>query len=117
MQFFGVSGLANVVLVEVLAKQKALQTITALAHFYNTVIWSDNESESDATEVVLQELTVDDYMEELLAEWGMDWQKVLKLGMQHMQAQPQQAGAKRAGNTSSRGGNKKTRGAREEESE
>lgn len=62
-------------------------------------------------------MTVDDYMEALLAEWGMEWQRVLKLGMQHMQAQPQQAGAKRAGDASSRGEKKKTRGGREEEAD
>ncbi|KAL8896777.1 MAG: hypothetical protein Q9207_007540 [Kuettlingeria erythrocarpa] len=92
------------------AMQKALDTINELAKFYDIVIWSDHESESDATEVILQGWSVDEYMEALLAEWGMDWHKVLKLGMQHMQAQPQQAGAKRAGDTSSRGETKKTRG-------
>ena len=117
MQFIGVTGFANVLFIEAQAKQKALHTISELANFYNIVIWSDEESESDATEVVLQELTVDDYMEALLAEWGMDWQKVLKLGMQHMQAQPQQAGVKRAGEANSRGEKKKTRGGREEESD
>lgn len=89
--------------------------INQLAKFYNIVICSDEESESDATEVMLQDLTVDEYMEALLAEWGIDWQKVLKLGIQHMQAQLQQAGTKRAGVTSSRGEKKKTRGGREEE--
>ena len=93
--------------------QKALHTISELANFYSITIWSDDESESDATEVLLQEMTVDDYMEALLAEWGMDWQRVLKLGMQHMQAQPQQAGAKRAGDASTKGEMKKTRGDRE----
>lgn len=101
--------------VEAQAKQKALHTISELANFYSVTIWSDEESESDATEVLLQEMTVDDYMEALLDEWGMDWQRVLKLGMQHMQAQPQQAGAKRLGDASSRGEKKKTRGGREEE--
>ena len=62
-------------------------------------------------------MTVDDYMEALLDEWGMDWQKVVKLGMQCMQAQPSQVGAKRAGDVSSRGEVKKTRGGREREAE
>ena len=75
---------------------------------------SDDESESDATELLLQELTVDDYMEALLDDWGMDWQKVLKLGEQHMQAQRQLAGVKRAGDANIRGGNKKNRGGGEE---
>ena len=106
---------ADILFIEAQAKQKALHTISELANFYKIIIWSDEESESDATEVMVQETTVDDYMEALLAEWGMDWQKVLKIGMQHMQAQPQQAGAKRAGDASSRGEEKKTRGGREEE--
>jgi len=112
-----VTTLANIVFIEAHAKWKAIHTINELAKFYNIVIWSDEESESDATEVMLQELTVDEYMEALLVEWGLDWQKVLKLGMQHMQAQPQQAGAKRAGDTSSREAKKKTRGGREEEAD
>ena len=117
MQFIGVTGLANVFCIEAQAKQKALHTIGELAKFYDIVLWSDDESESDATEVVLQELTVDEYMEALLAEWGMDWQKVLRLGMQHMQAQPQQAGVKRVGDANSREEKKKTRGEWEEESD
>ena len=117
IQSVGGTSLANVFLTEAQAKQKALHTIRELAKYYNVVIWSDDESESDATEVMVQELTVDDYMEALLDEWGMDWQKVLKLGMQHMQAQPQQqAGVKRAGDANSRGEKKKTR-ARGEESD
>ena len=107
--------LANTVSIEARAKQKALDTINELAKFYNVVIWSDEESESDATELELQEFTVDEYMDALLAEWGMDWQKVLKLGMQHMQVQPRYAGAKRAGVESSGGEKKKTREGREEE--
>ena len=115
MQFISVTGLANVFFIEAQAMHRALHTISELANFYDVVIWSDEDSESDATEVMLQELTVDDYMEALLAEWGMDWQKVLKLGMQHMQAQPQQAGVKRAGDANSRGEKKKTREGGEEE--
>lgn len=117
IQLISVTSLANVLFIEAQAKQKALHTISELAKFYNIILWSDDESESDATQVVLQELTVDDYMEALLDEWGMDWQKVLKLGMQHTQAQPQQAGVKRAGDANSRGEKKKTRGGREEESD
>ena len=106
--------LANVVFTEEYARQKALRTIRELAKFYNVAILSDEESESDATDVVLDELTVDEYMEALLDEWGLDWQKVLKLGMQLLQTQPQQAGAKRAGDTSSKEAKKKTKGGGEE---
>ena len=108
---FVFTGLANIFFTEGLAKQRALNTISELAKFYDVVLWSDEESESDATEVVLQDVNVDDYMEALLAEWGMDWQRVLKLGIQHMQAQSQQAGVKRPGDASS-GGEEKTRGSR-----
>ena len=87
------SDLVNII-IKAQTKQKALSTINDLASFHNIVIWSDEESESDTTEIILQKLTVDDYMKTLLTEWRMDWQKVLKLGIQHMQAQPQQIEAK-----------------------
>ncbi|KAL9124215.1 MAG: hypothetical protein Q9217_006434 [Psora testacea] len=99
------------------AKRRALNTIETLANFHNVVLCSDEESESDATEVILQDWTVDDYMQALLYEWGMDWQKVLGIAEQHVQAQPQQAGAKRAGDASNRGEKKKIRGGRQEESD
>ena len=52
---------ANFVFIEAQAKQKALRTISELASFfYSITIWSDEESKSDATEVLLQEMTVDD---------------------------------------------------------
>lgn len=54
-------------------------------------------------------LSIDEYMEDLLAEWGMDWQRVLRIGMQHIQVQTQQAGGKRAGDGSSGGDRKRTR--------
>ncbi len=66
---------------------------------------------------MLQDWTVDDYMEALLDEWGLKWQKVRDLWKQHMRVQPQQAGAKRAGDASSRGENKKIREGREEEAD
>lgn len=94
MQFTIVTNLANIPFLESHAKRRALKVIEALAEFYNVIVWSDNESESEATEVAIQDWSVDDYMDALLDEWGMDWQKVLKLGMNHMQAQPQQAGGR-----------------------
>jgi hypothetical protein len=100
--------------VEAQAQQKALHTIKELANFYSITIWSEDD---DETEVPLLETTVDDYMEGLLAAWGMDWQYVLKLGMEHMQAQSQQAGVKRAGEASSTEERKKARGGREEEAD
>lgn len=99
--------MANSSPTEAHAQQKALRTILELVEFYDIKIYSDEESESDATEVILDELTVDEYMDALLAEWGMEWQKVLKLGMQHMQSQPQQAGAKRGGDVAGGGEKKK----------
>ena len=102
MQFVVMIVLTNVFFIGAQAKQKALDTIAELAEFYNVVICSDDGSESDSTRVIVQERTVDDYMEEILADWGMDWQKVLKLGMQFMQSQAQQAGIKRAGDANIR---------------
>ena len=46
--------------------------INELANLYSGAIWSDEESERDATGVILQGLAVDDYMEALLAEWGIE---------------------------------------------
>lgn len=113
-------------LTEAQAQRKALRTINELAEYYNVWICSDYESESDATEVMLQDMNVDEFMDPLLAEWGMDWQKVLKLKMQHMQhlqqiqqmrSEQQQAGVKRPAADASNTGEttKKTRGGREEE--
>ena len=99
----------NIVCLGTQAKQKALFTISRLAKFYNLKICSDEESESDSTEMFLCEETVDGYMEALLDEWGMDWTKIVDL----MQPKPQQAGAKRAGDASSIGEKKKIRGDRE----
>ncbi|WEW54672.1 hypothetical protein PRK78_000094 [Emydomyces testavorans] len=82
------------------AKRAALATIRDLANFYEVVVYSDDQSETDATETALLDLTVDAYMEDLLDVWGMDWQKVLKLGQQLRQPQGQQAGTKRAASTS-----------------
>ena len=98
---------AKTVFIKAQAKQKALHTISEPANFYSITVWSDEESETDATEVWLQEMTVDNYIEALPTVWGMDWQKVLKLGMQYMQVQSQQAGMKRAGDVSSRREEKK----------
>ena len=37
-----------------------------------TPLWLDEESESDTTKVMLQGLIIDNYIEALLAQWGMD---------------------------------------------
>ena len=87
---------------EAQAKQEAFNMITELADFYQILIRPD------------ETLTVDDYMEALLDEWGMNWQKVLKLGIRHMQTRTQQAGLKRSADAGSTGENKKPRGGREE---
>ena len=95
-------------------KQEALRTINALAYICNTVIWSNEESESDATEVMLQNSTADAYMGKLLVEWRMNWQKVLKLGT----CRPSHSRQRKADRGfSSRGKNKKSRGGRKKESE
>ena len=109
MRSITVAYFADLVSTEAAAKEKALDTITQLAKFYEVTVWSDEASESDATEVILQPRTVDDYMEALLDEWGMDWPKVVKLGTQLMQTQPQQIATKRAGDGGSGAEAKKVR--------
>lgn len=44
------------------AKQKALHTIDELANFYNVVIWSDKESESNATAITAAASQVAGYL-------------------------------------------------------
>lgn len=73
-----------------------MDTIESLTEFYGAVIYSDDEDESDATEVILDADTVDEHMEALLAKWGMNWYEIVRLGEKHTQARPQQAGTKRS---------------------
>ncbi|WEW56324.1 hypothetical protein PRK78_001767 [Emydomyces testavorans] len=86
------------------AKREALRTLRELAEFYQVAVYPDHQSESEATEKITAKWSVDDYMEALLDEWGMDWQKVLRLGKQVLQPQQSRAGAKRAANASTSDG-------------
>lgn len=89
--------------------QKAQDTMRQLLEFYGITVWSDEQSESEGTEVALDENTVDAYMEELLDLWGMDWQKICRMGVEHTQPQPQHAGVIRAGGAVNNEGKKKAR--------
>ncbi|KAK2737816.1 hypothetical protein FQN57_007374 [Myotisia sp. PD_48] len=74
----------------------ALSTITQLSRFYDVLIYSDNTSDSEATEVDIQG-DVNGYMEELLGKWGLNWTKVCEIVERVLKLQPpQQAGAKRS---------------------
>ncbi|EEP81287.1 predicted protein [Uncinocarpus reesii 1704] len=55
--------------------QAALKTVRELAKFYEVVVYSDEQSESEATEVDVG-VDPDAYMDMLLDKWGMDWSKV-----------------------------------------
>ncbi|EER40463.1 conserved hypothetical protein [Histoplasma capsulatum H143] len=52
-------------------KQEALRIIHKLAVFYKMIIYSDEQSKSERTEIDIQE-NVDVYMKVLLDKWGMD---------------------------------------------
>jgi len=80
-----------------------------LTNFYEVHAFSDDQSESDATEVDLTDSTVNEYMEVLLDVWGMDWQKVIKLVRQHAQTPKQHAVTKRQTETEDRAEEKRRR--------
>ncbi|EGC48197.1 predicted protein [Histoplasma capsulatum var. duboisii H88] len=67
-------------------KQEALRTIHKLAVFYEMIIYSDEQSESERTEIDIQE-NVDVYMKVLLDKWGMDWSKVCEIAQRTMKLQ------------------------------
>ncbi|OAX84073.1 hypothetical protein ACJ72_01552 [Emergomyces africanus] len=77
-------------------EQGALRTVRELAAFYEVVVYSDEQSESEGTEVDVQG-DVDAYMEVLLDKWGMDWSKVCEIAQRTMKLQQGQAGTKRPG--------------------
>ena len=72
-------------------------------------MFSDEQSESDATELDLNGFTVDEYMEALLDVWGMNWQNVINLVRQHTQTPKQHAGTKRQTETEDRAEDKRMR--------
>lgn len=61
------------------------------------VVYSDEQSESEGTEVDVQ-ADVDAYMEILLDKWGMDWTKVCEIAQRTLMLQQGHAGTKRPGN-------------------
>ncbi|EGC46847.1 conserved hypothetical protein [Histoplasma capsulatum var. duboisii H88] len=78
-------------------EQEALRTVRELAVFYEVVVYSDEQSESEGTEVDVQG-DVDAYMEVLLDKWGMDWSKVCEIAQRTLMLQQGHAGTKRPGN-------------------
>ncbi|EGC42807.1 conserved hypothetical protein [Histoplasma capsulatum var. duboisii H88] len=78
-------------------KQEALRTVCKLAVFYEVVVYSDEQSESERTEVDVQG-NVDAYMEVLLDKWGMDWLKVCEIAQRTLMLQQGYAGTKQPGN-------------------
>ena len=74
---------------------EAIATIKELAEFYEVVIYSDQQSDSDATVVDIQKHTVEDYFEELLEKWGIEWRKIRKIAAERLKEPLQQAGSKR----------------------
>ncbi|OJD17654.1 hypothetical protein AJ78_02245 [Emergomyces pasteurianus Ep9510] len=77
-------------------EQEALRTVRELAAFYEVVVYSDEQSESEGTEVDVQG-DVDAYMEGLLDKWGIDWSKVCEMAQRTLKIQQGHAGTKRPG--------------------
>ncbi|KAI1935336.1 hypothetical protein LOZ66_005222 [Ophidiomyces ophidiicola] len=64
---------------EISLPRKSLRKIERLASFYNVVILNDNQSETDATEVDLHPANVDDFLEGLADEWGLEWYDIMRI--------------------------------------
>ncbi|KAL9048927.1 MAG: hypothetical protein Q9162_007478 [Coniocarpon cinnabarinum] len=80
-----------------LTMASAQEHLTDLLDFYGVTVYTDDASESDATEVGF-ETSADSYLEDLLDKWGMDWEQICALGDRHMAEEPaSQAGMKRVG--------------------
>ncbi|KAI1925108.1 hypothetical protein LOZ65_002956 [Ophidiomyces ophidiicola] len=60
-------------------QRESLRKIERLASFYNVVILNDNQSETDATEVDLHPANVDDFLEGLADEWGLEWYDIMRI--------------------------------------
>ncbi|KAI1975729.1 hypothetical protein LOZ53_004188 [Ophidiomyces ophidiicola] len=60
-------------------QRESLRKIERLASFYNVVILNDNQSETDATEVNLHPANVDDFLEGLADEWGLEWYDIMQI--------------------------------------
>ncbi|KAI2082590.1 hypothetical protein LOZ36_005891 [Ophidiomyces ophidiicola] len=58
---------------------ESLRKIEKLASFYNIAIINDNQSETDATEVDLHPSNVDDFLEALADEWGLEWYDIMRI--------------------------------------
>ncbi|KAL8952165.1 MAG: hypothetical protein Q9222_001903 [Ikaeria aurantiellina] len=82
------------------AQQRAANTILSLANFYDAIPFCHDENPTDTTGAGVRTETVDDYMETLLAAWGMDWQKISDLCKQHYQVRQPQTRSKRVGDAS-----------------
>lgn len=60
-------------------QERALATLERLLNFYGLQIFSDDRSESDATEIALSPANVDEHMEALADEWGLEWQDIARI--------------------------------------
>ena len=72
---------ATVVELEIEAERRARHGITTLAEYYNVAVLSDDMTDADATEAARHDRTVDSYVEETLAVWGLDWDRVRELAV------------------------------------
>lgn len=63
-----------------------------LAEYHNVIVMSDD---IDATEIALEDDSVDSYMEDILHVWGIQWEKVCELAEALQKPQSQQTGQKR----------------------
>jgi hypothetical protein len=53
-------------------KQKALQRIKSLRQFYDIIVFSNNISESEVTQVNFRERIVNEFLKQLLEIWKLN---------------------------------------------
>jgi hypothetical protein len=56
-----------------------LALINELCDFYSTTVLNDDKSDGEATQVILMSDNVDEFMEALGDEWGLDWEVIANI--------------------------------------
>lgn len=96
-----------------LEKQGALKLVHSLIDYYDIHVWSDNVRDSDTTEIILHDGSLEAYMEQLFEKWGVQWHSVVEMNNMYKQTQPPLAGVKRGGDAATKGTKKTKWGAKE----
>lgn len=82
----------------------AIEKIHRLIDFYEIVLVADHEnSDSEATGVIFNQYSIDEFMEALASKWGMDWLQIIEIGKKNLEPIHPVGGVKRTGEKANRG--------------